>query len=110
MDNQAEKVYRASILLVDDTPENLHILSKMLTNKGFKVRAVTDGQLAINSAQASPPDLILLDINMPDMDGYQTCARLKADPATAAIPVIFVSALGESEDGSLSPGTCSAGC
>jgi diguanylate cyclase (GGDEF)-like protein len=87
-----------TILLVDDTPANLHILSKMLADKGYKVRAVTDGQLAINSAQASPPDLILLDINMPDMDGYETCRRLKSSEKTAEIPVICVSAMGETED------------
>ncbi|MCE1254960.1 MAG: response regulator, partial [Anaerolineae bacterium] len=70
----------------------------MLTDRGYKVRAVTDGRLAINSAQAAPPDLILLDINMPEIDGYETCRRLKASDLTAHIPVIFVSAMGETED------------
>jgi diguanylate cyclase (GGDEF)-like protein len=89
---------RSKILLVDDTPANLHILSKMLAIKGHKVRAVTDGLLAITSALAAPPDLILLDISMPDIDGYETCRRLKSNPLTADIPIIFISAMGQTED------------
>jgi diguanylate cyclase (GGDEF)-like protein len=89
---------QSKILLVDDTPANLHILSKMLSDRGHKVRAVTDGFLAIKSAQAAPPDLILLDISMPEMDGFETCRRLKSDPATSDIPIIFISAMGQTED------------
>lgn len=89
---------KADILLVDDTPENLRVLSQMLTTFGYKARAVTDGGLALTVAQAAPPDLIMMDVNMPTMDGYEACERLKADERTNKIPVIFLSAMGEVED------------
>lgn len=88
----------ADILIVDDMPDNLHILSQTLKRFGYKVRAVMDGELAIAAAQAAVPDLIMLDVDMPGMDGYETCRRLKADVRTADAPVIFISALGEVND------------
>ena len=88
----------ASILAVDDTPANLHVLTGMLKERGYKVRPVPSGPLALAAAKKSPPDLILLDINMPDMNGYEVCKLLKADPALRGIPVIFISALNESLD------------
>ena len=86
---------KADILAIDDTPENLALLSQMLTEKGYKVRSVTKGSTAIRGAKAAPPDLILLDVKMPEMNGYEVCQHLKADSRTANIPVIFISALGD---------------
>ncbi|MBF2002198.1 MAG: response regulator [Synechococcales cyanobacterium M58_A2018_015] len=86
-------VTSADILVVDDKPDNLRLLSSILTNEGFKVRKVLNGQLAIDAARIHPPDLILLDIMMPQPDGYQVCQDLKANPCTADIPIIFLSAL-----------------
>lgn len=88
----------AEILAVDDTPANLRILTRLLRGRGFSVRAVSSGELALEAVASRPPDLILLDINMPGMDGYEVCRRLKADPAVRDIPVIFVSALDQSSD------------
>jgi PleD family two-component response regulator len=87
--------HRGNLLLVDDTPNNLRLLSAMLTEQGYEVRRVVNGQMALKTAQANPPDLILLDIKMPDMNGYEVCQRLKIDPVTQDIPVIFISALDE---------------
>lgn len=89
---------KANILVVDDTPANLRLLSGMLADKGYKVRPVINGQMALTAAQAAPPDLILLDINMPEMNGYEVCERLKADAKTREIPIIFISALDAIED------------
>ena len=86
---------KADILAIDDTPENLALLSQMLTEKGYKVRSVTKGSTAIRGAKAVPPDLILLDVKMPEMNGYEVCQQLKADDRTKDIPIIFVSALGD---------------
>lgn len=86
---------RANILLVDDTPNNIRLLSAMLIDQGYEVRRVINGQMALKTAQANPPDLILLDIKMPDMNGYEVCQHLKAAIATKDIPVIFISALDE---------------
>ena len=86
---------KADILVIDDTPENLALLSQMLTEKGYKVRSVTKGSTAIRGAKAAPPDLILLDVKMPEMNGYEVCQHLKADDLTHDIPVIFISALGD---------------
>ncbi|MDJ1179274.1 diguanylate cyclase [Roseofilum sp. BLCC_M91] len=83
------------ILIVDDLPDNLRLLSQMLTQQGYKVRKAINGEMAIASCTAQLPDLILLDINMPGMNGYQVCDRLKASPMTAEIPIIFLSALDE---------------
>jgi len=80
------------ILVVDDTPENLLILMGMLGTHGYRTRPVSSGAMALQTAKAVPPDLILLDIQMPGMDGYEVCRALKEDPALAHIPVIFLSA------------------
>jgi PAS domain S-box-containing protein len=86
---------KASILIIDDTPENLNLLSEILTQQGYKVRSVTKGSSGIRGAQAVPPDLILLDVNMPEMNGYEVCQQLKASDRTRDIPVIFISAMGD---------------
>lgn len=86
---------KANILLVDDTPNNLRLLSAMLSDQGYEVRRVVNGQMALKTAQANPPDLILLDIKMPDMNGYEVCQHLKTIEQTQAIPIIFISALDE---------------
>ncbi len=82
-----------SILLVDDTPINLRILSKILSKKGYKIRQALSGKLALMTIEKSVPDIILLDISMPEMDGYEVCSQIKANPITYEIPVIFISAL-----------------
>ena len=89
---------RENILIVDDLPTNLRLLSQMLSEEGYGVRAVTSGAHALASVAAAAPDLILLDIRMPGMDGYAVCEQLKAQDKTREIPVIFISALGETED------------
>jgi len=86
------------ILIVDDTPANLRLLSEMLSEHGHKVRLAPSGKLALMAAQAAPPNLILLDIKMPGLNGYEVCEQLKADPRTRDIPVIFLSALDQTED------------
>jgi two-component system, NtrC family, sensor kinase len=83
----------ADILVVDDTPDNLRLLSTMLSEQGYKVRKVMSGPLALRVVSVASPDLILLDINMPQMNGYEVCEKLKADPKTSDIPVMFISAL-----------------
>jgi len=88
----------ADILIVDDTLPNLKLLSQMLTERGFQVRAALNGTRALAAIQSSPPDLILLDVVMPEMDGYELCQRLKADEHTCDIPVLFISSLSETED------------
>ncbi|MFC1936261.1 adenylate/guanylate cyclase domain-containing protein [Chloroflexota bacterium] len=89
---------KGDILLVDDTAANLRLLSTFLNENGFKTRSVISGQMALTAIQSSPPDLVLLDITMPEMDGYQVATRLKGDPQTADIPIIFISALDETLD------------
>jgi two-component system, sensor histidine kinase and response regulator len=84
-----------NILIVDDTPDNLRLLSSTLMERGYKVRSVINGAMALMGAQAAPPDLIMLDIKMPDMDGYEVCRLLKENRQTREIPVIFISALDE---------------
>jgi sigma-B regulation protein RsbU (phosphoserine phosphatase) len=86
------------ILIVDDTQANLLVLSQMLSDQGYKVRAATSGRRALASVEANPPHIILLDIKMPGMTGYEVCQRLKADPQTHDIPIIFISALDEVHD------------
>lgn len=95
MSNSPTVTPRADILVIDDTPENLALLSQILKDKGYKVRSVTKPSTGLRGAQAAPPDLILLDVKMPEMDGYEVCKRLKADQRTHDIPIIFISALGE---------------
>lgn len=89
---------KANILIVDDTPANLRLLSQMLSEGGYYVRPVPAGSLALAAVQAEPPDLILLDIKMPEMNGYQVCEGLKADPRARDIPIIFISALDSTRD------------
>lgn len=86
------------ILIVDDNPANLRLLTGILRERGFHPRAVTSGRRALDSVELILPDLILLDIRMPGMDGYEVCQRLKANPATQEVPVIFISALDEISD------------
>ncbi|NJL94745.1 MAG: response regulator [Anaerolineae bacterium] len=92
------KRHLGTILAIDDTPANLDLLMSMLVKRGYRVRPALTGEAALISAQQSPPDLILLDVNMPGMNGYEVCERLKADYRTTNIPVIFVSALDETMD------------
>jgi PAS domain S-box-containing protein len=89
---------KTNILIVDDTPDNLRLLSKMLTEHGYKVRPAPSGAHALATTKKEIPDLILLDVLMPEMDGYDVCRVLKADAWTRDIPVIFLSALNEVED------------
>lgn len=90
--------YKADILIVDDTPDNLRLLSNMLMSQGYQVRKAINGKLALKGVQLSQPDLILLDINMPEINGYEVCKKLKSTEVTRNIPVIFISALDETLD------------
>ncbi|MCF2151409.1 response regulator [Desmonostoc muscorum LEGE 12446] len=90
--------HKGDILIVDDTIDNLRLLSKMLTEQGYEVRCVTNGATALMGIKAQPPDLILLDITMPGLNGYEVCQQLKVDDKTSEIPVIFISALNETFD------------
>lgn len=87
--------HKGDVLIIDDTPENLTLLAEMLKQEGYKVRSATKGSTALRGAQAVPPDVILLDVNMPGMNGYDVCQQLKASDRTRNIPVIFISALGD---------------
>ncbi len=87
-----------TILIVDDKAENLHLLTQMLSDQVFRVRFATSGERALATIHKEQPDLILLDIMMPDIDGYEVCRLLKADEQTRDIPVIFISALNETFD------------
>lgn len=98
MDNAAQEVDAPQILVVDDTPANLRLLTDMLTNHGYQVRPASSGRLALRSVAVEVPDLILLDVRMPEMDGYEVCHRLKANEPSSKIPVIFISALNEVAD------------
>ena len=89
---------RGHLLIVDDLADNLRVLSHALKSHGYRVRAVKDGAMALMGAKAIPPDVILLDIRMPEMDGYEVCRRLKGEPETQDIPIIFLSALDETID------------
>ncbi len=86
------------ILIVDDQPINLRLLTEMLVASGYSVRAALSGTLALHAIQAKLPDLILLDITMPDIDGYEVCTKLKTSESTQDIPIIFLSALDEVVD------------
>ena len=98
MEESKKKNRAESILIIDDQPENLHLLVDILQHYGYEVRPVRSGSMALQSAQVSPPNLILLDIMMPDMDGYQVCQALKTNERTRHIPVIFMSALDDTFD------------
>jgi len=88
----------ANILIVDDTPANLQVLAEILKTEGYKVRPVPSGKLALGAAEHEPPDLVLLDIMMPEMDGYEVCRRFKGHAALQPIPIIFISALDATAD------------
>lgn len=92
-----EPAEKPVILAVDDTPENLDVIKGLLSSR-FVVKAAINGMMALKIAEKKPPDLILLDIRMPQMDGYEVCRRLKANEVTASIPVIFLT--GESDTAS----------
>ncbi len=96
--SQSSLASKPDILVVDDTRANLQVLSGLLQERGYKVRPVTSGLLALQAARNQLPDLIILDIKMPEMDGYEVCRQLKADPQLREIPVIFLSALDETTD------------
>lgn len=95
MTSESEITPESTILIIDDSPKNLRVLSKTLIAHGYAVRCATSGAMAFVSIQNLPPDLILLDIRMPGMDGYEVCQRLKQNPATQDIPIIFLSALSD---------------
>ncbi|WP_299410677.1 diguanylate cyclase [Acaryochloris sp. IP29b_bin.148] len=94
----ATSVLPSDILIVDDTLENLRLLSNMLAIQGYSIRKATGGEMALNSVDSLLPDLILLDILMPDLNGYEVCIQLKKNPQTANIPIIFLSALDDPLD------------
>ena len=98
MKSKTENSHKGDILIVDDTLPNLRLLSGMLTGQGYKVRGVPSGPMALTAVSSAAPDLILLDINMPEMNGYEVCEKLKASVESREIPVIFVSALDETLD------------
>ena len=87
-----------NILIVDDTPDNLRFLSGILTQQGYEARTVINGRMALMVAETAPPELILLDIRMPGLDGYEVCVQLKSNAETCDIPVIFLSALDDISD------------
>src|SRR3990172_13108034 len=89
---------QATIMVVDDTPANLKLLQEMLQAQGYRVLAFPDGKTALCAAANSPPEMILLDIMMPNMNGFEVCKRLKSDEALKDIPVLFISALAETTD------------
>jgi len=93
MNEMQNSEVKGNILVVDDTLDNINLLATMLTEIGYKVRKALSGQMALMGVQAAPPDLILLDISMPEMNGYEVCEKLKASEQTRDIPVIFLSAL-----------------
>lgn len=88
----------ANILIVDDNPDNLRLLTKILESQGYTVRKSINGRMALQAARRDPPDLILLDITMPEMNGYEVCQQLKASEVTVNIPIIFISALDSIDD------------
>lgn len=89
---------QGTILAVDDTPASLKLLTDILKDEGYEVRSAINGELALRSARGNPPELVLLDIRMPEMDGFEVCRRLKAQPETSHVPVIFVSALTDTDE------------
>jgi putative two-component system response regulator len=95
MDNESKK---ATIMVVDDTPANLKLLTEMLQGQGFRLLAFPSGKMALSAAAKNPPDLILLDITMPGMNGFEVCEQLKADEMLKDIPVLFISALTDTAD------------
>ncbi len=91
-----DEVPKPHVLVVDDTPQNIDVLKSILVDD-YTIKAAINGTIALSIAQTQRPDIILLDVMMPEMDGYEVCQKLKADPNTCDIPVIFVTALAETE-------------
>jgi two-component system, OmpR family, response regulator len=85
-------ITQTNILIVDDFLENVRLLSTILEHNGYQTRKAISGSMALTAVEASPPSLILLDIRMPEMNGYEVCEYLKSNPKTAQIPIIFLSA------------------
>ncbi|MCU0533772.1 MAG: EAL domain-containing protein [Hydrococcus sp. Prado102] len=98
MNDPQNHTHKPIILVVDDVPDNLRVLSATLSEQGYQVRCAKSGSMALMAAQSAPPDLILLDVKMPDMNGYTVCQKLKSHTATSDIPVIFLSALDDIVD------------
>lgn len=98
MTSLTEKTHKGNIVVVDDTPDNLRLLGNILRNEGYKVRLIPNGELALSGIELLLPDLILLDVMMPDMNGYQVCQRLKANKHSQDVPVIFISAIDDVSD------------
>lgn len=98
MDHKVQRTDESQILVVDDTPANLKLITGILASHGYRVRAASSGRLALKTVAVELPDLILLDVKMPDMDGYEVCRRLKSEERSRMIPVIFISALTDTED------------
>ncbi|WP_017715622.1 adenylate/guanylate cyclase domain-containing protein [Kamptonema formosum] len=98
MSSEQTQTGKENILAVDDIADNLRLLSSILAERGYRVSKAISGQMALKAAQRWQPDLILLDINMPEMDGYEVCKELKASERTREVPVIFISALDEAWD------------
>lgn len=96
MESNSEQ--RFNVVVVDDMPENLRILINIFDDQGYKVRPLSDGRMALQAIKNTPPDLILLDIMMPEMDGFEVCEELKKDENLKDIPVIFISAISETFD------------
>lgn len=96
--SRSSRQAKPDILIVDDTPENLQVLTGLLQSRGYKVRPVRSGKLALQAARSRAPDLVLLDIKMPEMDGFEVCRQIKADSQLAELPVIFLSALSDTSD------------
>src|SRR5689334_6691433 len=88
---------RRKILVVDDTPANVKLLEALLIPRGYDVQGASSGPDALARIEADPPDLILLDIVMPGMDGHEVCRRLRDDPSTRLLPVVMITASGEQE-------------
>src|SRR6478672_1706282 len=89
---------KGNILLIDDMPENLKLLTESLSKVGYRVRSAISGSRGLKTAKSNHPDLIILDIKMPEMDGYEVCQAFKADPDLCDLPILFVSALDETFD------------
>jgi CheY-like chemotaxis protein len=98
MTEQSAHSAQGNIMIVDDNPANLKLLDEMLRQRAYEVRSFPRGRLALAAAELEPPDLILLDVTMPEMNGYEVCEHLKSNAALSCVPVIFISALNETAD------------
>ena len=90
------KANKYEILIVDDNPENLRVLSSLLSKEGYRIRVAKDGKQALATIEESEPDLLLMDVQMPKMDGFEVCRRIKKNKKLKEFPIIFISALGDS--------------